>query len=208
MTDRAACERLLARLKAARWDDDEAEKLHETSRRHLASEFFRRKAVWANSLGVTERWPFANLALLFDPSVETDPVWLEELETAVGHKLQLVVRDVVTDMFRWVSLGDRPRERFPELDDPYEPMVEVFERGGEFWQGQSGIELPIAGVTYGSLEFRLAQEPIPIDAEILATLDDKDRVQLEKSRARAAAERAGHADKQAQLESGSPDTTT
>ncbi|WP_427884954.1 hypothetical protein ACQHIV_22505 [Kribbella sp. GL6] len=201
MTDRAACERLLARLKAARWDDDEAEKLHETSRRQLASEFFRRKAVWANALGVTERWPFADLALLVDPSVETDPVWLADLETAVGHKLQVMVRDVVTDMFRWVSLGDRPRERFPELDDPYEPMVQVFERGGEFWQGQSGIELPIAGVSYGGLEFRLGQEPIAIDASALAALDERDRIEVEKARSWGTAQNADG-------QPGKPDATT
>ncbi|MGW7683413.1 hypothetical protein ACWGID_21940 [Kribbella sp. NPDC054772] len=188
MTDTAA-ERLLARLVAARWDDDEAELLHETSRRQLASEFFRRKAVWANALGVTERWPFADVALLFDPSVETDPVWLERVEVAAGHELQVLVRKVITDMFRWASLGERPKERFPEFDDPYEPMVQVFERGGEFWQGQSGIELPIAGVVYRSLDFRLAQPPIPIDAETLAELDEKDRIQLEEARARLEARR-------------------
>lgn len=174
----AAGERLLARLVAARWDDDEAELLHESSRRQLAREFFRRKAVWANALEVSERWPFSNIALAFDPSVETDPVWLERLEAEVGHELQILVRKVITDMFRWVSLGDRPYQRFPEFDDPYEPMVQVFERGGEFWQGQSGIELPIAGVSYLSLADRLAQAPIPIDAATLAELDEKDRAEL------------------------------
>lgn len=58
MTDTAACELLLARLIAARWNDDEAEAVHQTSRGALASEFFRRKAVWANALGVTRLWPF------------------------------------------------------------------------------------------------------------------------------------------------------
>jgi hypothetical protein len=99
----------LARLVAARRDDDEAELLHETSRRQLASEFFRRKAVWANALGVTERWPF--------------------------------------------------------------------------WNGQGGIELPIAGVAYLSLADRLAQAPIAIDAATLAEMDEKDRIELEEARA-------------------------
>ncbi|MFD7154194.1 hypothetical protein ACFV9C_06340 [Kribbella sp. NPDC059898] len=187
MTETVARERLLTRLVGARWDDDEAEQLHETSRRQLASEFFRRKAVWANALGITERWPFSNIALALDPSVESDPTWVERLEDESGHELNNpLVRKVITDMFRWASLGGRPYERFPEFDDPYEPMVQVFELGGEFWNGQAGIELPIAGVVYGSLDDRLAQAPIPIDAETLATLDDQDRIELDKVRARAA----------------------
>ncbi|TDO68153.1 hypothetical protein EV651_10272 [Kribbella sp. VKM Ac-2571] len=190
MTDTAACERLLTRLVAARWDDDEAEMLHETSRGALASEFFRRKAVWANALGVTRQWPFADIALLFDPSLETDPMWLERLQAAVGRELLPTVRKVVTDMFRWASLGDRPYVQFPEFDDPYEPMVQVFERGGEFLPGQGGIDLPIAGVAYRSLDFRLEQAPIPIDAATLAALDEKDRIQLEEAEARMAARHA------------------
>ncbi|MGW7683516.1 hypothetical protein ACWGID_22455 [Kribbella sp. NPDC054772] len=92
MTDTAACQRLLERLVAARWDDQEAEDLHQTSRGALASEFFRRKAVWANALGITQLWPLAEVALAFDPSLETDPVWLERLEAAVGHELMPQVR--------------------------------------------------------------------------------------------------------------------
>ncbi|GAA1563725.1 hypothetical protein GCM10009804_20500 [Kribbella hippodromi] len=186
MTDAAAGERLLARLVAARWDDSEAELLHETSRRHLASEYFRRKALWANALGVTHLWQFADIALAFDPSMETDPTWLERLDAAVGRPLLLPVRKVVIDMFRWASLGNRPYERFPDLDDPYEPMVQVLERGGEFLPGQAGIELPIASVSYGQLANRLVQPPFAIDAATLARLDEKDRIELEQARARIA----------------------
>ncbi|HZX09072.1 hypothetical protein, partial [Kribbella sp.] len=199
-------ERLLARLVKAKWGDDEAEQRHETSRRQLASEFFRRKAVWANALGITERWPFSNIALAFDPSVETDPAWVERLEADSGHELDNpLVRKVVTDMFRWVSLGHRPYERFPEFDDPYEPMVQVFERGGEFWNGQAGIELPIAGVVYGSLGDRLAQAPIPIDAATLAELDEQDRIELERVRARVA-QQAQESGESSLRHSGNPDT--
>lgn len=185
MTDTAACERLLERLIAARWDDQEAEDLHQRSRGALAAEFFRRKAVWANALGITRLWPYADIALAFDPSLETDPVWLERLEAAVGHELAPLVRKVVTDMFGWASLGDRPRRRFPDFDDPYEPMVQVMELGGEFWQGQGGIELPIGMVAHGSLGERLAQAPIAIEAADLARLDEADRTELERARADA-----------------------
>ncbi|GAA3091849.1 hypothetical protein JOF29_006915 [Kribbella aluminosa] len=199
MTDTAASERLLARLVAAKWDDEEAEELNYLSRGRLANEFFRRKAAWANALGVTDRWPFSDIAVAFDPAVATDSVWLERLESAIGRELQPLVRKVVTDIFRWVSLGDRPKERFPELDDPYEPMVQVFERGGEFWEGQGGIELPIGPLLYLDIADRLAQPPFAIDAATLAELDERDRTRLEAARARLAAQRSQRL--------GSPDKT-
>ncbi|MGW7683412.1 hypothetical protein ACWGID_21935 [Kribbella sp. NPDC054772] len=186
----AACERFLVRLVGAAWDDDVAELRHFRARGRLASEFLRRKALWANALGVTERWAFADIAPLVDPAVEGDPVWLERLEAEVGHELKPLVRKVIADMFRWVSLGDAPYQQFPGLDDPYEPMVQVFELGGEFWQGQASIELPVGGVAYLSLAERLAQAPLSIDAATLAALDEEDRIQAEESRARIAAQLA------------------
>ncbi|GAA1563732.1 hypothetical protein GCM10009804_20510 [Kribbella hippodromi] len=182
MTDMQAGERLLARLLAAQWDDEEAEQLHFGARRRLASEFFRRKAVWADALGITRLWPFADIALAFDPATETDPAWLERLEAGVGRELLPAVRKVVTDMFRWQSLGERPYERFPEFDDPYEPMVQVFELGGEFMPGQGGIDIYIGPVPYLDLAARLAQPPIPIDPATLAALDETDRAEVERAR--------------------------
>ncbi|TDW18951.1 hypothetical protein [Kribbella kalugense] len=88
---------------------------------------------WADALGVPGQWPFFDLAVMFDPSVENNPVWMERLEADSGHKLWTRSRQVVADMFRWASLGDRPKERFPEFDDPYEPMIQLLERGGEIW---------------------------------------------------------------------------
>jgi hypothetical protein len=191
MTDTSTGERLLARLVVASWGDEDAEWRHFLARRRLANEFFRRKAEWAKALGVTEQWPFADIALAFDPSVKTDPTWVERLEAESGYELNNpLVRRVVVDMFRWVSLGQAPYERFPEFDDPYEPMVQVFELGGEFGNSSTGIELPVGPVVFRSLDFRLAQAPLAIDAGTLAELDEKDRVRQEESRARGAAQRA------------------
>ncbi|GAA3144490.1 hypothetical protein JOF29_005727 [Kribbella aluminosa] len=190
MTDTAACERLLARLVAANWDDDEAEDRHVASRGRLAVEYLRRTAAWANALGVPREWPFFGLAVALDPSVETDSVWMERLEADSGHKLWTLSRKVVTDMFRWASLGDLPKERFPELDDPYEPMIQLLERGGEIWPGHGSIEFYLGSVPYRGIADRLSQSPLPIDPATLDALDEDYRIRSEESRARAAAQRA------------------
>jgi hypothetical protein len=190
VTDTAACERLLARLVAANWDDDEAEDRHAASRGRLAVEYLRRTAAWADALGVPTEWPFFDLAVVLDPSVETDPVWMERLEADSGHKPWTLSREVVTDMFRWASLGDRPKERFPEFDDPYEPMIQLLERGGEIWPGHGSIEFYLGSVPYRGIADRQSQPPLPIDAATLDALDEDYRIRAEESRAGAAAQRA------------------
>lgn len=189
----AACERLLARLVAANWGDDEAEERHAASRRLLAQEYLRRMATWADALDVPSQWPFLDLAVVFDPSVETDPAWIERLEADSGHQLWMRSRQVVTDMFRWASLGDRPRGRFPEFDDPYEPMVQLFERGGDIWPGHGSIEFYAGSVPYRTISERLTQPPFPIDAATLNEVDEKERISLADSHARMAAKRAEQA---------------
>lgn len=96
---RGACERLLARLVVASWEDRVTEERHSKSRRLLAPEYLRRMAIWADALGVPMRWPFFELAVVFDPSVETDPVWLQHWRP----RRELGTRG--SDMFRWASSG-------------------------------------------------------------------------------------------------------
>ncbi|TDO57360.1 hypothetical protein EV651_11184 [Kribbella sp. VKM Ac-2571] len=188
--DTGARERLLMRLAAASWDNPEAEERHSRSRGLLAQEYLRRMAIWAEALGVPRQWPFFELAMVFDPSVETDAGWLRRLEAEVGRELGTRTEQVLTDMFRWASLGERPKERFPEFEDPYEPMVQVFERGGEIYPGHGSIELLAASVPYLGITERLAQPPFPIDAATLDEADEKERIRVEESRARRAAKRA------------------
>ncbi|TDO50317.1 hypothetical protein EV651_1201 [Kribbella sp. VKM Ac-2571] len=191
MTDNVAMERLLERLLAANWDDDEAEERHAKSRARLANEFLRRMAVWGDALGVERGWPFLKLALTFDPSIEVEPLWLERLEAAVGHGLGVATKEVVTDMFRWVALDDRPEQRFPTLDDPYEPMVQLLERGGEFVTDKGTIELTYTAVFLRTRAERSVQPPFAIDPASLTAVDEAERARVADSRAKTPVKHAG-----------------
>ena len=74
---------------------------------------------------------------------------------------------------RWAGLGDLPRQRFPELEDPYEPLVALFERGGAYTEGGRQIELGYGTYPLRSLADRAALEPAPIDAAALNALDEE-----------------------------------
>jgi hypothetical protein len=87
-------------------------------------------------------------------------------------------------------LGDRPKERFPNFDDPYEPMIQLLERGGEIWPGHGSIEFYLGSVPYRGIADRLSQPPLPIDPATLDALDEEYRIKAEESRTRVAAQRA------------------
>lgn len=190
MTDIEACERLLSRLVAASWDDDAAALRRAASRGLLAAEYLRRMAVWADALSVPEKWPFFDLAVTFEPAVELDPAWMQRLEAGIGHRLGTMSTKVVTDMFGWASLGDRTTERFPTFEDPYEPMVQLFERGGEIWPGHREIEFYGGSLPFRGIAERMAQAPFEIDAVSLDEIDEEERIRAEQSRARRAAKSA------------------
>jgi hypothetical protein len=75
----------------------------------------------------------------------------------------------------WAALGDLPRQRFPELDDPYEPMLALFDRGGAYSLSHGFIELGYGAFPVLSVTERAALEPRPIDPETLDRLDQEVR---------------------------------
>lgn len=90
---------------------------------------------------------------------------------------------VVTDVFGWASLGDRTTERFPTFEDPYEPMVQLFERGGEIWPGHRKIEFYGGSLPFRGIADRLDQAPFEIDAVSLDEIDEEECIRAEQSRA-------------------------
>ncbi|ONI73687.1 hypothetical protein BWI15_09635 [Kribbella sp. ALI-6-A] len=173
MTDTAAAERMADRLLAVSWNNDLAFDA-QRSRFRLTREFLRRTALWGQSLGVTARWPFFDLAEVLDPEVVVDPVLVEKLQLDPATAgTNPVPPGVAVNIVRWAALGDLPRQRFPELDDPYEPLIALFERGGAFTVGNGLIELGYGSFTIGDMAARAALEPAPIDEATLDALDEE-----------------------------------
>lgn len=173
VTDTAAAERMVERLLAVKWDDDAAFG-QQQSRARLAREFLRRTAQWALTVGAQEAWPFGDLAGAVDPEVAVDPALLARLAPDPSSADPFpVLPDIAAAMVRWAALGDLPRQRFPQLDDPYEPMLALFDRGGGYARGPGSIELGFIEFPIRSVTERAELEPVPIDAASLDALDRK-----------------------------------
>lgn len=173
VTDTAAAERMVERLLAVKFDDDAAF-AHQRSRSRLMREFLRRTAQWAQATGAGEGWPFSDLASALDPTVAVDPALLATLEIDPSSSEPFPVRpEMAAAIVRWAALSDQPRQRFPQLDDPYEPLLALFERGGGYSLAPGFIELGYGSFPKGSLTERAALEPVPIDQATLDALDQE-----------------------------------
>ncbi|MEV0285213.1 MULTISPECIES: hypothetical protein [unclassified Kribbella] len=173
MTDTVAAERMVARLLAVQWDDDAVYR-HQRSRGLLIREFVRRTAQWAQALGAKEGWPFGDLARALDPEVSVDPALLAKLEIdAATAGINPIRPEHAAAIVRWAALGDLPRQRFPELDDPYEPLLALFDRGGGYSQANGFIEIGYGAFPKLSVAERAELEPLAIDPATLDALDRK-----------------------------------
>lgn len=174
MTDQGAAERVLERLAAVKWDDDDGAYRHQRSRSRLSYEFLRRSAQWAQAVGALQGWPFNDLPAAIDPSIRADQALVDTFIAGAGlDPAWASVQRASGAALHWAALGELPRQRFPELDDPYEPFLLLLERGGGFMVGNGFIELGYGSVPIKSSGERAASEPLPIDEATLHALDEE-----------------------------------
>ncbi len=175
VTDLKAAEEMADRLAAVRYDDDGAYR-RQRSRLRLAREYLRRTALWMQALELTEGWPHPDLAKAVDPSLAVDPALAEKVfaATATG---EFPVRPTVSyPILQWAAAGDLPRQRFPELEDPFVPLLLLLERDGAFVEHNGAMELGYGEFPIRTVANRAALEPRPIDPDSLDELDRKELV--------------------------------
>jgi hypothetical protein len=171
--------RMLARLQALNWhDEDDFE--YRKSRSGLMREYLRRAAWWAQELHVTDEWPFFDIAAHIAPSVHISPSDVEELEgLEKGNLGSGPVKTSVYAAVRWATMLDTPGVDLPALDDPFEPLVMMYERGGGFVTEKGFIELNLASVRIRGWRDHLSSDQIiPLDPAVLDQLDEAERRKL------------------------------
>ncbi|MBZ4319708.1 hypothetical protein [Streptomyces huiliensis] len=122
---------VIERLLAVEWRPVGGNDKHSRSRFELMREHLRRTALWAEHLGA-DTWPYPPLARTFDHTVgipvDVREQLVEHLEdrTFYAHTSMLCMHTVA-----WAYLKEQCTS-LPRLPDPYEPLLVLFERGGEF----------------------------------------------------------------------------
>ncbi len=157
---------LAGRLASVDWEGDWE---RSRSRVKLMREFLRRSAFWAGELGSAD-WPFFDVAALVDPSVRADPQTVEHV-VAGASAHQPVVADTCAWALHFAALRDAD-VRLPELPDPFEPLVDMYERGGAFLlDGTGTVQVDAAAIPLATREQWLAQPELSLTAAELGALD-------------------------------------
>src|SRR4051794_36543569 len=131
MKQRDSARELFERLESVEWEGHD---LHTFSRLLLLDEYLRRAALWASTLGCPEKWPFFDIAACVDPSVRADPRLVQETEARLDEAgASWYAQEIAPWMLHWAELKSRGDIALPDLDDPFEPLLIMFERGGGFY---------------------------------------------------------------------------
>ncbi|MFI9308352.1 hypothetical protein [Streptomyces triculaminicus] len=163
------------RLMAIDWMDYAAAERHALSRALLMREFLRRSALWVEYLGGGDRWPFIDFAECVDPSVRADEGLMERLDAFTSANVpDIRARRMCRAATRWTAIRDETQVRLPDLEDPYAPLVMLYERGGAFWVENGVADFELRRVPLRTWQANVSPEPVvPLDRAALDALDSE-----------------------------------
>jgi hypothetical protein len=141
------------RIKAINWKYDDRYNSIAGSSMFLVKEFLRRAALCAEIFGLINLpgsgWPILDYAAYIDPLLKIEeeedefyPVHDElDAQAEVLHVncLSLQTKRVCVYFVHWAEVKDRPKVIEHDLVDPYEPLIVLYERGGNFRRDHSGV---------------------------------------------------------------------
>jgi hypothetical protein len=165
----------LARLKGVDWEPAFSVSLaHARSRAKLMHEYLRRAALWAEELGGTTKWPFFDIAGSWAPDVDVPAEFAEELEKLIGPRINSWDANPSWAALRWAAMLDAGVSVPAHLDDPFEPLLLLFERGGGQTIEAGFIDLGGSSVLQKTWQDHLSTEPVTaLDPATLDALDKK-----------------------------------
>ncbi|UNO40665.1 hypothetical protein [Streptomyces sp. MST-110588] len=141
------------------------------SRVALMREFMRRSALWAQETRCGE-WPFFDVAGRIDPAARIDADIVSVIADKIGLQ-QPVITETIEWALNFAVLSDI-RTDLADLPSPFEPLVQMYERGGTFSLDSTGhIEVDTAANPKGSVGQALGRVPLDLDAKSLNALDEE-----------------------------------
>ncbi|MFJ2024201.1 hypothetical protein ACIODW_10400 [Streptomyces sp. NPDC087897] len=183
MTDRQgeqAAFKVMERLRAVQWDGDWSDSFGKAmSRRLLMREYLRRSALWAQKYSAESAWPFFDVTEYVDPEFTLPPSTAHELEDFLRARMSGSVKVTCRGAVRLAELRFHdPAIAATGLPDLYEPLIRLYERGGEFMEDNVGA-LDLTGVSFrpGSLQGNASNTPVvALHDAVLDALDVEGRV--------------------------------
>ncbi|MBC3843628.1 hypothetical protein GXW82_35695 [Streptacidiphilus sp. 4-A2] len=184
MSDDGRAERMVDRLMAIQWHDLEGPSAHAWSRAALMREYLRRAALWADAYTIDDEWPFLDLAAYVDPTVRADPQLLARLESFMEAGIGPNAEESCVAATHWAALLDARKGSLPDLADPFEPLVTLFERGGGFATENRSADFIYSMIRFRNRQHHLSAEPIiALERAVLDEIDAQGSERLFPGRA-------------------------
>ena len=170
MTSDESVQAAAARLSSVDW---QRHGYRTWSKGKLMLEYFRRAAQWAEAYQCDTRVPFFDIAACVNPAVRADQQVVDQVLAEVG-KGGWNVKQVTPLILHWAALRPTLGDELPQgLDDPFEPLMLLFERDGGFHTENGSVELEYASVPMRDWRARAARPPMASFEP--ADLDEIDR---------------------------------
>jgi hypothetical protein len=173
MTTGDAVAAMAARLRAIDWEGHD---LHTLSRVRLLREYLRRAAQWAEAFGCTDQWPCFDIAACVDPTVRADTDTARELrEHLVSARAGWYAKQIGVWALHWAALKSSAADHLPNMEDPFEPIIVMYERGGDFYSEQGFLQVDARSLRRKSWQEHLSSSPIAsLDGKVLDEMDAED----------------------------------
>lgn len=170
MTPDEAVRAMAERLSAVNWErhGDKA-----WSKAALLKEYFRRAAQWAAAYDCDSPVPFFDIAACVDSTVRADQALIDDLVSRADTRGSRSVKRLLPFILHWAALRATPGIEFPaHLEDPFEPLIRLFERGGGFHTENGEVDLEWKSVRMAGWRKRADSPPMPsLTPEVLDAID-------------------------------------
>lgn len=138
------------------------------SKAALLKEYFRRAARWNAAYDCGSPVPFYDIAACVDPRIRADQNVVDDVLARVAAGGRNVAR-IAPFILNWAALPASPDS---ELEDPFEPLVLLFERGGGFHTENGQVNLEWKSVRMAGWRDRAGDPPMAsFDIDALDEID-------------------------------------
>ncbi|MEU4178517.1 hypothetical protein [Streptomyces sp. NPDC026589] len=163
----------LERLSAINWMDWDRADSHAQSRTALLREYLRRAAFWARELGGSTSWPFFDIAKELAPSFSIPEELSVKLETLLENNVPGARAERVCQAsVHWAALREAAPAKVSEMEDPFAPLITLYERGGIFVVENSVADFVFSRVRLTNWEDHISDSPVvELNEDTLNQLD-------------------------------------
>jgi hypothetical protein len=174
MSEQDSVDRLIERILAIDWHVNFDRRW---SHWDLAREHVRRLALWAVALHIEYPYPFlTDIAEVINPSIRVSPNRLELLKNHFIERwtggIGFWAQHIFVNALHWAAIENSEEVTRFRLPAPYEPLIVLYERGGDIRSEHGWFFISSGGMKFGEISKHASPTPVvELDQKTLDAID-------------------------------------